>query len=103
MASQTSSCPGLLGVFIGLAARAEEPAELVRIQSGDLPIILSAPHGGQLDVPEVDVRNITLRHRLEQAIEHRCIPCVSHGIILVQASCVENHRVATSSLESGRR
>ena len=30
--------------------------ELVRVQSGELPIIISAPHGGRLDVPDVDIR-----------------------------------------------
>lgn len=47
----------LLGVFVGLAARAEVPAGFVQTQAGDLPIIISAPHGGTLDVPDVDVRN----------------------------------------------
>ena len=30
--------------------------ELVRVQAGELPIIISAPHGGRLDVPDVDIR-----------------------------------------------
>ena len=34
--------------------RADE--ELVRVQPGELPIIISAPHGGRLDVPDVDLR-----------------------------------------------
>ena len=35
---------------------AEAPSPLVKIQAGDLPIILSAPHGGSLPIPGVAVR-----------------------------------------------
>lgn len=45
----------LLGSF-ALIARGDEPPQFVRTQMGELPIILSAPHGGRLDVPNVDVR-----------------------------------------------
>ncbi|MGH7134385.1 MAG: BPL-N domain-containing protein [Pirellulales bacterium] len=48
----------LLGVLVSLAALAQEPAGLVQTQAGDLPIIISAPHGGKLDIPEVDARKI---------------------------------------------
>lgn len=34
------------------------PRELVLIQKGELPIILTAPHGGRDAVPEIAVRNI---------------------------------------------
>ena len=34
----------------------DEPSQLVRTQAGELPIILSAPHGGNLAVPDVAVR-----------------------------------------------
>lgn len=37
-------------------ARCEEPSRFVLTQAGEVPIILSAPHGGKLDVPDVDVR-----------------------------------------------
>lgn len=33
-----------------------EESKFVLVETGELPIIVSAPHGGQLDVPEVDVR-----------------------------------------------
>ncbi len=35
---------------------AEEPPPLVFIQQGKLPIIISAPHGGTLPIPNTDVR-----------------------------------------------
>jgi N-formylglutamate amidohydrolase len=45
----------LIAVVLSAAsASAEEP--LVFIQAGELPIILSAPHGGQLPIPDVDER-----------------------------------------------
>lgn len=43
----------LLSVAIRCAAD-EKP--LLRFEAGELPIIVSAPHGGQLDVPNVDPR-----------------------------------------------
>ena len=46
---------GLVAAWLFAASsRAEEP--LIYIQQGELPIILSAPHGGQLSIPEVDER-----------------------------------------------
>lgn len=41
---------------LATVARSEESARFVQTQKGELPIILSAPHGGKLDVPNVDVR-----------------------------------------------
>lgn len=46
----------LLSNSFAVISRGEDSASFVRIQTGDLPIILSAPHGGKLDVPNVDVR-----------------------------------------------
>jgi N-formylglutamate amidohydrolase len=45
----------LPSLLIGLAF-GDEPSRFVRTQVGELPIILSAPHGGKLAVPEVAVR-----------------------------------------------
>lgn len=46
---------------LGLSALAEEskeidPADYVTFQAGDLPIIISAPHGGMMDVPGIPER-----------------------------------------------
>ena len=49
-------CLLLLGQFTEFAF-GEEPSRFVWTQAGDLPIILSAPHGGKLVVPDVAVRN----------------------------------------------
>ena len=38
------------------AAKRSDAAQFAHLQEGELPIILSAPHGGQLAVPDVDVR-----------------------------------------------
>ena len=48
----------ILSSLLGLppAARATEPADLVVLQSGTLPIILTAPHGGRMAVPGVGPR-----------------------------------------------
>jgi N-formylglutamate amidohydrolase len=46
----------LLSISLGLPTRADEPASFVQTQAGDVAIIVSAPHGGKLDVPAVDVR-----------------------------------------------
>ncbi len=46
----------LLIGWASLTVWAAEPAQLVETQQGDLPIILSAPHGGKRAVPEVDAR-----------------------------------------------
>ncbi len=45
----------LLGEFTTIAM-CDEPSRFVRTQAGELPIILSAPHGGNLAVPDVAVR-----------------------------------------------
>ena len=45
----------LLGEFAAMAM-GDEPSRLVRTQAGEMPIILSAPHGGNLAVPDVAVR-----------------------------------------------
>jgi N-formylglutamate amidohydrolase len=42
--------------LLATALRAEQPGELVRTQAGELPIVLSAPHGGALPIPSVDER-----------------------------------------------
>lgn len=55
-----------VGTVLGLAALAASssalaashaPEDLVLIHQGALPIILTAPHGGRLDIPGVPVRN----------------------------------------------
>lgn len=43
--------------FVSGPARGDEPASLVYKQIGTLPIILSAPHGGRLDVAGVTARD----------------------------------------------
>ncbi len=45
----------LLGQFTECAF-GDEPSRFVRTQAGELPIILSAPHGGKMVVPDVAVR-----------------------------------------------
>lgn len=50
-----------LGFFTALTparAAVATPADLVVVQNGQLPIILTAPHGGRETVPGVAVRNI---------------------------------------------
>jgi len=53
----------ILSSLLGLrpAARAAEPADLVVVQPGTLPIILTAPHGGRMAVPGVVPRTIPPR------------------------------------------
>lgn len=53
------SCALLPGFFFLASAKNEAPASaapLVHIQRGDLPIILSAPHGGRREVPGIEPR-----------------------------------------------
>lgn len=45
-----------LVILCGTCGRADDPAPLVRVQFGELPIILSAPHGGRREVPGVPER-----------------------------------------------
>ena len=40
----------------GFAAFSRAEEELVSIQAGDLPIVISAPHGGTLEIPGVPPR-----------------------------------------------
>lgn len=47
---------GSLGLSVLAQGTAAEPADLVTIQEGTLPIILSAPHGGTKDIPGVPAR-----------------------------------------------
>ncbi len=49
------------GAFLGLdaallAETAFAPADFISVQKGDLPVILSAPHGGLLEIPGVPER-----------------------------------------------
>jgi N-formylglutamate amidohydrolase len=46
----------LLATFAALLATASRASDLVIVESGELPIILTAPHGGQRDVPGCEVR-----------------------------------------------
>jgi glutamine amidotransferase-like uncharacterized protein/N-formylglutamate amidohydrolase len=49
-------CAGALLFLWAGAAQADETTKLVYAQSGELPIILSAPHGGKLEIPDVPPR-----------------------------------------------
>lgn len=46
-----------------VAASAQEPAPFIFAQRGEMPIILSAPHGGALPLPDVAVRDPTGKPR----------------------------------------
>src|SRR5262245_35092320 len=46
-----------LALTLTAAPELPKPADLIRIQKGTLPIIISAPHGGQLAVPGVPERS----------------------------------------------
>jgi len=57
----------LIAVWLSAAsALGEEP--LVFIQAGELPIILSAPHGGQLAIPNVEEREQKGRRTAGEAL-----------------------------------
>lgn len=47
---------GSCEAIVPFSLRAEEPSQLVYKHAGALPIILSAPHGGKLEIPGVPVR-----------------------------------------------
>ena len=47
----------LLATFAALLATATRASDLVIAESGELPIILTAPHGGGQDVPGCEVRS----------------------------------------------
>lgn len=45
---------GLAGLVV---VRADEPSRYVHVERGDLPIIISAPHGGTMPLPDVSPRD----------------------------------------------
>ena len=51
----------LLGIWLPLTALSAErgPADLVFVQQGTLPIILTAPHGGREQIADIPARDIT--------------------------------------------
>ena len=55
---------GVVSLFLALLlnppahAADDTPADLVLIQQGTLPIILTVPHGGRKPIPGVEERNI---------------------------------------------
>ena len=50
---------GAAALAFGLCADTadEAPKDLVLIHTGTLPIVLTAPHGGRLEIPDVPVRS----------------------------------------------
>ena len=46
-----------LALSFGAYAASRAPEDLVLVRHGTLPIVLTAPHGGRLDIPEVPLRN----------------------------------------------
>jgi hypothetical protein len=46
-----------LALTFGAYAASRAPEDLVLVRHGTLPIVLTAPHGGRLDIPDVPLRN----------------------------------------------
>jgi len=51
-----ASVAGALAISFGACAAGGAPKDLVLVHAGTLPIVLTAPHGGRLDIPDVAQR-----------------------------------------------